>query len=161
MRAAVITVSDEVASGADGDRGGPVAVGLLADLGHDADLSVVADDPAQIAAAVTAAATGGARVVVACGGTGIGPNDHTARVVEDLVTFEIPGIAEEIRRRGLARTPQALISREVAGALLGEGHEPALVLAVPGSRGGVRDALGVVGEMLGYIVEQLEGAGHA
>ena len=161
LRAAVITVSDEVASGADADRGGAVAAGLLGELGCEVTSAVVADDPAAILTQVDAAVAAGARVVVACGGTGIGPRDHTPQVVRGLLTFEIPGIAEEIRRRGLAHTPLALVSREVAGVLTGPDHPPVLVLAIPGSRGGVRDALGVVGEQLGYIIEQLDGAGHA
>ena len=33
-------------------------------------------------------------------------------------------------------------------------------LAVSGSRGGIRDAMGVLGELIGYIIEQLDGAGH-
>ena len=161
LRAAVITVSDEVAQGADADRGGPVAAGLLGDLGCEVTAAVVPDDPASIAGAVGGAVAAGARVVVACGGTGIGPRDHTPQVVRGLLSFEIPGIAEEIRRRGLAHTPLALVSREVAGVIIGPDHPPVLLIAVPGSRGGVRDALGVVGEQLGYIIEQLDGAGHA
>lgn len=161
LRAVAITVSDEVASGADGDRGGPVAAGLLAELGCEVTTAVVPDDPPAITAAIRAAIADGARVVLACGGTGIGPRDNTPQTVRELLTFEIPGIAEEIRRRGLAHTPQALVSREVAGVVTGAGHLPALVLAVPGSRGGVRDALGVIGDQLGYIIDQLDGAGHA
>jgi molybdopterin biosynthesis enzyme MoaB len=100
-------------------------------------------------------------MVVTCGGTGLGPRDNTTAVVRDLLSFEIPGIAEEIRRRGLQHTPQALVSREVAGAIVRPGRPAVFVLAAPGSRGGVRDALGVVGESLRYIIEQLDGAGHA
>ncbi len=161
LRAAVITVSDEVASGADADRGGPVAAALLGELGCEVTAAVVPDEPPAITGAVRAAVAAGARVVVACGGTGIGPRDHTPQVVRGMLAFEIPGIAEEIRRRGLGHTPLALVSREVAGVIAGPDHSPVLVLAVPGSRGGVRDALGVVGEQLGYIIEQLDGAGHA
>ncbi|MCW5952458.1 MAG: MogA/MoaB family molybdenum cofactor biosynthesis protein [Propionibacteriaceae bacterium] len=161
MRAAVITVSDEVASGADADRGGPVAFALLDDLGWQVTPAVVPDDPVAIRAAVREAIVAGARLVLACGGTGIGPRDHTPQAVRELLAFEIPGIAEEIRRRGLAHTPQALISREVAGVVSGTDHPPALLLAVPGSSGGVRDALAVVGDQLAYIIEQLDGAGHA
>jgi molybdenum cofactor synthesis domain-containing protein len=160
MRATVVTVSDEVASGADTDRGGPVAVALLQDLGWEVDHAVAPDDPDRIAAAIQAATNLGSRLVLACGGTGIGPRDHSAEVVRSLVAFEIPGIAEEIRRQGLAHTAQALISREIAGVIAGHGHPPVLVLAVPGSRGGVRDAIGVVGAHLGHIIEQLDGAGH-
>lgn len=160
LRAAVITVSDEVASGADADRGGPVAVSLLQELGCEVTTSVVPDDPDAIVAAVRRSIAEGARVVLASGGTGIGPRDHTPQTIRGLLAFEIPGIAEEIRRRGLTHTPQALVSREVAGVVTGD-HPPSLVLAVPGSRGGIRDALGVVGDQLAYIVDQLDGAGHA
>lgn len=160
-KATVVTVSDEVAAGRDEDRGGRVAVALLGDLGLDTTAAVVPDDPAAITAAIRAAIGTGARVVLACGGTGIGPRDHTPEAVRSLLAFEIPGIAEEIRRRGLGHTPQSLISREVAGVVTGEGEQPVLVLAVPGSRGGVRDALAVVGDHLGYILDQLAGAGHS
>ena len=161
VRARVITVSDEVAGGTDADRSGPVALELLAGLGFDTSTTVVPDDPDAIRAAVRDAIGEHARVVLACGGTGIGPRDHTPEAIRGLLSLEIPGIAEEIRRRGIAHTPQALVSRPVAGAVLGQGHPPVLVLAVPGSRGGVRDALDVVGAQLGYIIDQLDGAGHA
>ena len=158
LRAVVLTVSDEVASGADADRAGPVAAALLADLGCEVISAVVPDEPDAIVAAVRKAIATGARVVLASGGTGIGPRDRTPQAVRGILAFEIPGIAEEIRRRGLAHAAQALISREVAGVVTGD-HPPAL--AGPGSRGGVRDALAVVGDQLGYIADQLDGAGHA
>ena len=160
LSAAVIVVSDEVASGQDDDRGGPVAVALLRDRGVPARSAAVPDDPARIRAAIMDAIDSGSRVVLACGGTGIGPRDHTADVAGDLVSFEIPGIAAEIRRRGGEHTPLALVSREVAGVVRPEGGAPVLLLAVPGSRGGIRDALGVAGPLLGYIIDQLDDAGH-
>lgn len=160
LRGAVIVVSDEVFSGADGDRGGPVAVEALRRHRLAADRCVVPDDPARIADAIEAAMDGGARVVLACGGTGIGPRDHTSDVVRGLISFEIPGIAEEIRRQGAGHTRLALLSREVAGAVLRPDAPPVLLLAVPGSRGGIRDAIGVVGDLIDEIIDQLDGAGH-
>ncbi len=160
VRAVVITVSNEVAAGAE-DRGGLLALDLLADAGLPAERVVVPDQPARIRTAIRVAITDGCRFVLTCGGTGIGPTDHTAEVVRGLVAFELPGIAEEIRRRGAAHTPLALVSRQVAGAILGPGHPPVFVLAAPGSRGGVRDALAVVSELVPYVLDQLDGAGHA
>ena len=75
-------------------------------------------------------------------------------------SYQVPGIAEEIRRTGLAHTAQALVSREVAGVVAAGPGRPALVVAVPGSRGGIRDAIAVLGGQLRYIVDQLDGAGH-
>ena len=160
LLATVITVSDEVFSGADADRGGPVAAELLSELGVAVERKVVPDDGDRIEAAIRAAMTAGARFVMACGGTGIGPKDRTPEVVARLLTFQMPGIAEEIRRLGIAHAKPALVSREVAGAIVPEVGAPVFVLAAPGSRGGVRDALSVVGPILDYVIEQLDGAGH-
>ena len=160
MRATVITVSDEVASHADGDRGGTLAESLLTEFGVDVARVVVPDDPILLVAAVTSAIAEGSRFVMTCGGTGIGPHDHTTDVIAGLLTFQIPGIAEEIRRRGIAHAAPALVSREIAGAIVPANGPPVFVLCAPGSRGGVRDALEVVGPVLSYVLEQLDGAGH-
>jgi molybdenum cofactor synthesis domain-containing protein len=170
--AVVITVSDEVADGRDTDRGGPVAAAILEEYGLPTTNRIVPDAPAAITAAVTDAIESAARVVVASGGTGIGPNDFTSETIAGLVDYQIPGIAEEIRRRGSEQTLVALVSREVVGVILPkhqqtphEAHQnriprPVLVMAIPGSRGGVRDALGVVTSLLDHILSQLDGAGH-
>lgn len=158
--AAVITVSTQVATGEDADRGGPVAVDLLRQAGFEVRSAVVADDPALIVAAVHDQVAAGVRVIITSGGTGIGPHDHTPQAVRPLLSFEIPGISEEIRRVGISHTRQALISREIAGVITGDDHPPVVVLCVPGSRGGVRDAFGVIGDQWGYIIEQVDGAGH-
>ena len=160
LLATVITVSDEVAAGLDSDRSGPVAEELLVQAGCAVTRRVVPDDERQLEAAITAAIAAGSRVVMTCGGTGIGPTDHTTEVVSRLLSFQMPGIGEEIRRRGIAHAKPALVSREVAGAVVPPSGPPVFVLAAPGSRGGVRDAIDVVGPVLGYIIEQLDGAGH-
>ncbi|MFZ1385124.1 MAG: MogA/MoaB family molybdenum cofactor biosynthesis protein, partial [Propionicimonas sp.] len=59
-----------------------------------------------------------------------------------------------------AHAKPALVSREVAGAIVPASGAPVFVVAAPGSRDGVRDALEVVGPVLGYVIEQLDGAGH-
>lgn len=158
LRATVITVSDEVASGKDENRAGPIAVAELEIQGVQADLVVVADEADAIRAAITAAVRGGSRVIITSGGTGIGPTDLTADAVAPLLTYQLPGLCEEIRRRGAEHVASALVSREVAGVIVGD--PSTFVLTAPGSRGGVRDAIGVVGPLLEYIVGQLDGAGH-
>lgn len=161
LAGAVIVVSDDVAHGRDDDRAGPVAVSELAAHGVRASLQVVGDDVTAIAEAVRGAGAAGARVVMTCGGTGVGPTDVTVDAVRPLLAREMPGIVEEIRRRGSARTPVALVSGEVAGVMTTGVARPVVVLTAPGSRGGVRDAVGVIGPLLRYVVGQLDGAGHS
>lgn len=156
--ATVVVVSDEVASGLDPDRAGPVAVAELAQHGVTAALVVVGDDVEAIRDVVRTAISASSRIVLTCGGTGIGPGDVTPEAVAPLLSFPLPGIGEEIRRRGAQHVASALVSREVAGVILGE--PSTFVLAGPGSRGGVRDAVAVVGPLLAHIVAQLDGVGH-
>ena len=160
LLATVITVSDEVAAATDSERGAPVAEELLTRLGVGVERAVVPDDEDALEAAIRAAITAGSRFVMTCGGTGIGPKDRSPETVRRLLSFEIPGIAEEIRRLGIAHAKPALVSREVAGVITPDHGAPVFVLAAPGSRGGVRDAIEVVGPILTYIIEQLDGAGH-
>ncbi|MCC6498549.1 MAG: MogA/MoaB family molybdenum cofactor biosynthesis protein [Propionibacteriaceae bacterium] len=158
IRATVITVSDEIHSGMDGNRAGLLAVELLGRHDIHTDLVVVPDDVGAIRMAVEAARAAGSRLVMTSGGTGIGPADVTIEAVAPLLAYQLPGIAEEIRRRGAATVASALVSREIAGVILGA--PSVFVLAAPGSRGGVRDAIDVVGPLLAHIVAQLDGAGH-
>ena len=77
-------------------------------------------DRAAIEAAVRAAISSGSRVVITSGGTGIGPADVTVDAVVPLLSYQVPGICEEIRRRGAAHVASALVSREGAGGVLGD-----------------------------------------
>jgi molybdopterin biosynthesis enzyme MoaB len=77
--------------------------------------------------------------------------------VAPLLDLQLPGIVEEIRRRGLAGAgPTALLSRGVAGIAGG-----AFVITLPGSRGGVSDGLDVLDGLLDHLLAQLHGEGHA
>ncbi len=68
----------------------------------------------------------------------------------------MPGVAEAIRARGVANgIPTAVLSRGVAG-LAGA----TLVVNLPGSTGGVRDALGVLAEVLPHALAQAHGGDH-
>ena len=64
ITAAVITVSDEVASGADANRSGPVAVEGLAGYGVQAEPVTVGDSVSAIRAAVSDAVAAGVFLLV-------------------------------------------------------------------------------------------------
>lgn len=158
IQATVVTVSDEIHSGLDGNRSGLLAVELLGRHDVRTELVVVPDGVEQIRSAVAAAREAGSRLVMTSGGTGIGPSDVTVDAVAPLLDYQVPGVCEEIRRRGAASVASALVSREIAGVI--RGAPSTFVVTAPGSRGGVRDAIGVIGPLLGHIVAQLDGAGH-
>ena len=140
-RAAVITCSDSAADGVAVDTSGPLAAELLAGLGHEVTrVTVVPDEAGSIVGAVRAAIAAGARIVVTTGGTGAGPRDVTPEALRAAGLRELPGLGEAIRAASRERIPAADLSRTLGGILDG-----AVVLALPGSPGGVRDGLAAVG----------------
>lgn len=157
-RASVIVVSTSAAADASLDRTGPVIADWLRARGFSVGGPVVVPDGGPVAETLTAAVTGGSRVVVTTGGTGVTPTDRTPEAVAPLLDLELPGIVEEIRRRGLAGAgPTALLSRGVAGVVGGG----TFVVTLPGSRGGVADGLDVLDGLLDHLLAQLHGDGHA
>jgi molybdenum cofactor synthesis domain-containing protein len=156
---AVITVSDRCARGEAEDRSGPLAAELLAGAGVRAGVVVVPDGAESVRRALRAALADGARVVLTTGGTGVSPRDLTPEGTRDVLTRELPGLAEAIRARGAVTVPTAVLSRGLVGIARGRDGE-ALVLNVPGSTGGVRDAVAVLAPLLPHILDQLAGGDH-
>jgi len=156
--ARVITVSDRSAAGLREDRGGPLAVSLLRDAGFTcADPTVVPDGAGSVAAALRAAVAEGPGLVVTTGGTGIAPRDRTPEGTADVLDRELPGIAEELRRRGLADTPLSIISRGLAGIV----DPGTLVVNLPGSTRAVASGIAVIAEIAPHVLDQLAGGDHA
>ena len=134
-RAAVITVSDRSSSGERVDASGPVAVAALREAGFDcADAVVVPDGADSVERALVAEILAGAKLIVTSGGTGVAPRDETPEGTRRVVTREVPGIVEELRRRGAAEMPAGMLSRGVAG--VADPHA-ALIVNLPGSPKGV------------------------
>ena len=157
-RAAVITVSDRSSSGERPDRSGPVAVAALRDAGFDcADAIVVPDGADSVERALQAAVLAGAKLIVTTGGTGVGPRDETPEGTRRVVTREVPGIAEELRRRGAAEKPAGMLTRGVAGVADPHG---VLIVNLPGSTGGVSSGMPVVLSVAGHVIDQLGGGDH-
>jgi len=158
---AVLTVSDRASTGEYTDTSGPLGVALLAEHGVDAELSVVPDDPAEIRRAIGSAIKGGARIVLTTGGTGVAARDVTPQVTSELLEASLPGVVEEIRRRGAEHVPTAVLSRAEAGIVRLKTWPAAFVVNAPGSPGGVKDTVAVVGPLIAHVIDQLDGGDHA
>ncbi len=156
-RGAVVVASNRAAHGVYEDTTGPLLADALRSWGFSTDDPVVVPDGIPVGEAVAAAVDAGADVVLTTGGTGISPTDRTPDVVRPLLDRELPGVAEALRAAGVAKgVPTAALSRGVAGVAGG-----ALVVTLPGSRGGVKDGIEVLSGIVPHAVEQLRGVDHA
>jgi len=160
IRGTVLTVSDRSAAELREDVTGPFMVSRLRAAGFDvAGPQVIPDGERSVQDALTEALGTGADFVVTLGGTGIGPRDRTPEGTAPLLTTELPGIAEELRRVGLRTVPTAALSRGLAG-IAEAGERRAFVVNVPGSRGAAEDGLAVLVPLIPHIVDQLAGGDH-
>ncbi len=112
---------------------------------------VVADGP-EVGAILRHLVDGGCALVITTGGTGFTSDDHTPEATAAVIDRPAPGIAEAIRARGLGSTPNAALSRGVAGI-----SGRTLLVNLAGSTGAVREGLEVLD---GFVEHALEQLGH-
>lgn len=154
--AVVITCSNRASAGVYADRSGPIIADALRSWGLATGDPVVVPDGPPVGRAIRDAIAGGADVVLTTGGTGVTPTDRTPEQTAPLLDRRVPGIAESIRAAGVAKgIPTAMISRGLAG-LAGT----TLVVNLPGSTGGVRDALAVLAPVVPHLLDQVAGGDH-
>ncbi len=157
MRVAVLTISDSVARDERIDLSGPAVVQRCRELGWEVTSSLkCSDDPGQVRSHLRQLADSRrVDLILTTGGTGLGPRDNTPEATLDVAEKVIPGLAEEMRRKGAEQTPTAVLSRGVAVA-----RHLSLILNLPGSPKGAVESLDTLAQLLPHAIQVLHGARH-
>lgn len=160
VRGVVITVSDRSYRGEREDLSGPLAARLLAE--HKVvveQVMLVPDGIESVREALTQALATGARVILTTGGTGVTPRDLTPEATLPFLDCRMEGLEAQVRTHGLSKTPLAGLSRGYIG-VTSRDDEGALIINAPGSRGGVKDVIEVMGPLVPHVLEQLGNGDH-
>lgn len=157
MRVAILTISDSVARGERMDLSGPALVQRCRELGWEVNATLrCSDDPGNVRSQLRELADSKrVDLLLTTGGTGLGPRDNTPEATLDVAEHNILGLAEEMRRRGVEKTPTALLSRGVVVS-----RHRTLILNLPGSPKGAVESLDAIAHLLPHALEVLHGARH-
>src|SRR5436190_1755079 len=157
MKIAVITISDTAARGEREDASGPAVAARCKELGWAvASTHLVADDTFQIQTMLRRLTDEEKMdLILTTGGTGLGPRDVTPEATQAIADKMIPGFAEEMRRKGLEKTPRAILSRSSA-AIRGT----TLILNFPGSPKGAVESFDAVSHLIVHAIQIIHGARH-
>jgi molybdopterin adenylyltransferase len=157
MRVAILTISDSASTGEREDLSGPAVVAFCRGLGWEVTSTLrLSDEPAGIREQLrTIADSGRVDLILTTGGTGLGPRDNTPEATIAVADRVVPGVSEEMRRKGTEKTPTAALSRAVTAV-----RSHTIIVNLPGSPKGAVESLESVAHLLPHAVHVLHGARH-
>jgi molybdopterin adenylyltransferase len=157
MLIAVVTISDRASRGQYEDLSGPAVEAWLRETvvtPFEIVRRVIPDGIGPVRDTLLALCEEEhADLILTTGGTGPAPRDETPEAMREVVTRELPGFGEQLRRASLQQTPTAILSRQMAGT-----RGRTLIINLPGKPGSIRFSLNTVFAAVPYCLD-LIGAG--
>jgi molybdopterin adenylyltransferase len=153
LRFGILTASDRSAKGERSDETSPAIEDEIKAMDwHIIRVAVVPDDYRIIRETLLVwADRGDLDVILTTGGTGFSPRDVTPEATRAVVKRFAPGLAEAMRNQSLQTTPNAMLSRGIAG-LRGE----VLIVNLPGSPKAAVENFRVIKPVLAHAIELIK-----
>jgi molybdopterin adenylyltransferase len=153
-RAALLISSDRAYEGTREDRTDPILRKRLSGLNYQVMFSeVVPDDESRIIDILNKWIDGDKiDLILTSGGTGVAPRDVIPEATSKIIEKRIPGIEETMRRESAKSTPNAMLSRGIAGI-----SGKSLIINLPGNPEGALENLNVVAPALRHALDLING----
>ncbi|HMC53589.1 MAG TPA: MogA/MoaB family molybdenum cofactor biosynthesis protein [Gemmatimonadaceae bacterium] len=154
MRIAILTISTTGARGERSDTSGDAIASWAREHGYEVTVRELVSDEvdAIVSRLLDWCDNDRAQLVLTTGGTGLSPTDVTPEATAAVLERDAPGIAEWLRVSVVQRFPRAALSRGRAGV-----RNQTLVINLPGSPSGVKDALAALDAIVEHAVAVLRG----
>ena len=152
IQVGIITISDRASAGEYEDLGGPALKEAAQKNGWQViSEAIVPDDAERIQDAIRSFSERGCGLILATGGTGVGPRDVTPEAIRAIMRVEIPGFGEVMRAESMKITPNSILSRGLAAIV-----DLSLVIALPGKPSGAVECLGFISGAIPHAVALAE-----
>ncbi len=157
-KTAIITISTRGYQGIYEDKSGPALKYLIDDFCKSNNwknidkYSLIPDDKTRITDEIKSLIENDYDFIFTTGGTGVGPNDFTSSIINNLIDKEIPGIMDFIRNKYGNENPNALLSSSIAAIA-----KNSMIFSLPGSVKAVNEYFYEISRCLKHLVYMHKG----
>jgi molybdenum cofactor biosynthesis protein MoaC len=155
-KAAVIVLSDRASKGEYEDKSGKIAIEMLKNLNAEVvHYEVIPDDKDMLIDRLKSLQNN-VNIIITSGSTGFSKRDMAPEATKEVIIKEMVGFEEIMRVYGYRKVPKSIMSRAVCGII----NENCIVINLPGSSGGVKDNLSMIGGLIKHALKMARGEGH-
>lgn len=154
MKTGILTISDRSYTKEYNDESGPVLRELVENFPAEISKYEIIPDDLEIIKdrLITYTDYFNLDLILTTGGTGLAKRDVTPEAVKEVIQKEVPGIGEYIRFKSLRKTPNAILSRTIAGI-----RNNSLIISFPGSKKAVKECWEMISPVLKHAIGILKG----